>query len=311
MLQARREKRGKAPLPRAVQVAAKRRKELLEKLAAQKKKAKKLEEQIFRLAMLSQQPRSLTIGREPPPPGVDEDVDDEEEAEDPYFCETAIFSPGKPADDDNNEDDEEGDMFYKDEEESVWPDLEDLDGRNNMVSGDDESADDGSDASLESANDAADEDLMFILEYAQKRRDKRSKKAWKRPFPDNDPEPEKQGSEYYPPDDKGWTRNNRPVHTQSFAGPRPTSPTQDRETTVTVLDYFLSFFPLALSAKIAKWTNVVLRASKAKPKPRETTTAKNPGMVRHPFCDRVHSYFQLQNYWSPKPEPCRGNVMKS
>ena len=46
VLQARREKRGKAPLPRAEQVAAKRRKELLEKLAAQKK-AKKLEEQIF------------------------------------------------------------------------------------------------------------------------------------------------------------------------------------------------------------------------------------------------------------------------
>ena len=126
---------------------------------------------------MSQQPRSLTIRREPPPPGVDEDVDDEDEEEDPYFCETAIFSPGKPADDDNDEDDEDGDMFYKDEEESVWPDLEDLDGRNDMVSGDDESADDGSDAGLESANDAADEDLMFILEYAQKRRDKRSKKA--------------------------------------------------------------------------------------------------------------------------------------
>ena len=61
-----------------------------------------------------------------------------------------IFSPGKSADDDD-EDDEEGDMFYEDEEESVWPDPEDLDGRNDMASGDDESADDGSDAGLESA----------------------------------------------------------------------------------------------------------------------------------------------------------------
>ena len=42
-------------------------------------------------------------------------------------------------------------MFYEDEEESVWPDPEDLDGRNDMASGDDESADEGSDAGLESA----------------------------------------------------------------------------------------------------------------------------------------------------------------
>ena len=68
-----------------------------------------------------------------------------------------------------------------------------------------------------------------------------------------------------------------------------------------VLDYFCSFFPLGLFAKIAKWTNVKFRSSNANQKPRDTTSAEIRAWFGIHFvmgCVRISNY---KNYWSAKP----------
>ena len=86
---------------------------------------------------------------------------------------------------------------------------------------------------------------------------KKKSKQQNIPDSDNDPDSPNIDEDVYAPDNFGWTRSLHKVKVQKFQGPKPEGPSFHKSQAE--VDYFFQFFPLAVLALIAGWTNVNIK----------------------------------------------------